>query len=308
MKLADSIVEEFWFGEGDQREGDEEASRSLAASVAAVEGLRPLSEVTVRIMALFADSDYRLSDVIVALEEDPALAARVIRTANAPWFAWGGSCANLNEAVIRLGSDTVVELVIATSVMDALKDVGGAARYVRDHCASVASMMRVLALEYRPDCTEGALLCGLFHDVGKLLLIQSGEFTYAGARQAGEAAIHRVRHLEREQLGYDHAVLGAHVLHRWNVPDPIPRAVAWHHQLSRAYSAPGIIGPTVALLRMADRLEPLFRRKPDRYDQLVGELAVTPEALYLGLDEGTLLRSWENLFYAFHEANTVMRF
>ncbi len=308
MNLADSILEEFWFGEGEEREGDEEASHSLAARVAAVEGLRPLSEVALRVMELFADPDYRLSHVIVALEEDPALAARVLRVANAPWFSWGGSCTSLNEAAIRLGSDTVVELVIATSVMDAIKDVGGAARVVRDHCASVGSMLRLLALEFRPECTNGTLLCGLFHDMGKLLLIQSGEFTYAGAGQAGHAAIHQVHELERDTLGYDHAVLGGHVLHRWNIPDPIPRVVAWHHHPSRAYAAAGTLGPTVALLRLADKLEPIFRVRPDSYDLAVRDVAATREARYLGLDRQRLLGAWENLYYAFHEANTVLGF
>jgi HD-like signal output (HDOD) protein len=32
---------------------------------------------------------------------------------------------------------------------------------------------------------------------------------------------------EREFLGYDHAVLGGHVLAKWGLPSPLPKVVAW---------------------------------------------------------------------------------
>ena len=302
-QLADTVVEELWFGEHDAREGDEDASRSLAAKVAALEGLRPTSEVADKVIALFGDSDYTVRQIVTTLELDPALASRVLRSANAPWFTWSDSpCRSMKTAVVRLGSDTVVELVIATAMMDKLRDVGGAGTAVRAHSAAVAAMVRVLALEYRPDCSDGIVLCGLFHDIGKLLLMQSGEFGYPATSWAPSEALHGVHNPERDYLGYDHAVLGGHVLRRWNLPEPIPTVVAWHHQPARAFGGPGLLGPQVALLRLANRLEPLYRRQPESYGELVKGLAETPEAVYLGLSDGDLLRSWENLYYAFHES------
>ena len=301
-QLADTVLEEFWFGEGDAREGDEEASRSLAAKLASVEGLRPTRDVADGMIGLFTRPDYTVHEVVQTLERDPALASRVIRAANAPWFSWGDPCRTIQAAIVRLGSDTVVDLAIATATMEVLRDVGGAGAAIRAHSAAVAGMVRVLALEYRPDCTGSIVLCGLFHDMGKLLLLQSGEFAYASRTWAPEAALHGNHEQEREYLGYDHAVLGAHVLHRWGIPDPIPRVVALHHQPVRALGAGGLVGPQVALLRMANRLEPLFRKRPERFDEKVADLADTLEARYLGLSERDLLRSWETLFYAFHEA------
>jgi len=176
---------------------------------------------------------------------------------------------------------------------------------VRAHSAAVAAMVRVLALEYRPDCSDGIVLCGLFHDIGKLLLMQSGEFTYPATSWVPSAALHGVHSAERDHLGYDHAVLGGHVLQRWHLPDPMPMVVARHHQFARALSEPDRVGPKVALLRLANHLEPLYRRQPESYAELVPGIAETPEAVYLGLGETALLRSWENLYYAFHESASV---
>jgi putative nucleotidyltransferase with HDIG domain len=306
--LADSVVEELWFAEADARDDDTSASGSLAARLAATDGLRPTSAVAEKVFELFGDADYSLVAVARALEEDPALASRILRTANAPWFGVGAPVRSVKDAVVRVGSDTVSELVIATAVMDALRDTSGAGSRIRAHCAATAAMARVLALEFRPDCSDGMLLCGLFHDVGKLLLVQSGEFAYAGDAWAPHEALHGTHVAERDLLGFDHAVLGGHVLHRWNLPEPIPRVVAWHHQPLRAYAVGGHVGPSVAILRLAGHLEPIFRRKPQRYDEHVESVAETPEAVYLGLSTEALLGSWEPMFYAFHESTTVLGF
>ncbi len=307
-QLADTVVEELWFAAADARDDDDVASASLAARLAATEGLRPTSAVASTVFDLFTDADYSIAAVARALEEDPALASRVMRTANAPWFGVGAPVCAVKDAVVRLGSDTVTELVIATAVMDELVDTSGAGRQIRAHCSATAAMARVLALDFRPDCSDGILLCGLFHDIGKLLLLQSSEFAYAGERWAPYEALHGIHGTERDLLGYDHAVLGGHVLHRWNIPEPIPQVVALHHQPVRAYAIGGRVGPSVAILRLAGQLEPIFRRKPQSYDHHVEVLAETPEAVYLGLDEPTLMRAWEPMFYAFHESATVFGF
>ncbi len=59
---------------------------------------------------------------------------------------------------------------------------------------------------------------------------------------------------ERVQLGYDHAVLAAHVMHEWLFPDALCQAVAWHHQPGRAFDAGGEMAKMVALMRVADQV------------------------------------------------------
>jgi hypothetical protein len=100
---------------------------------------------------------------------------------------------------------------------------------------------------------------GLLHDLGKLLLLQTEDASYE--ELLSKSSSPDETHLrERELLGYDHAVLAGHTLKQWGLPDPIPRIVAWHHQPSRAYEEGGEVGVTVALLRVADQLEPMLRR------------------------------------------------
>jgi HD-like signal output (HDOD) protein len=77
---------------------------------------------------------------------------------------------------------------------------------------------------------EGAFVAGLLHDVGKFLIAISlpseysciGRLSHAGGRGRLDS--------EREVIGTTHAELSGQALLKWNLPEPIRHAVAYHHQ------------------------------------------------------------------------------
>src|ERR1700744_6358274 len=82
QKLAESIREDLWFGDDDPKRTAEEASRSTAAAAALAAGLKPFPIVAQRVMTLLADPDTPVVKVRKAIEQDPALAASLLRVAN----------------------------------------------------------------------------------------------------------------------------------------------------------------------------------------------------------------------------------
>src|SRR3954469_13576630 len=81
-KLAESIREDLWFGDDDPKRTSEEASRSLAAAAAVAAGLKPFPVIAQRVMTLLSNPDTPVVKVKKAIEQDPALAARILRVAN----------------------------------------------------------------------------------------------------------------------------------------------------------------------------------------------------------------------------------
>ena len=192
------------------------------------------------------------------IEEDPALSAKVLRVANSAAFAGSQPVASIRDAAVRLGARAISDVTASIAAMAMFQDVKGQGRTVRDHMVATAMVMRVLSSR-NESAAPAAYITGLLHDLGKLLLLQTEDASYE--ELLSKSSSPDETHLrERELLGYDHAVLAGHTLKQWGLPDPIPRIVAWHHQPSRAYEEGGEVGVTVALLRVADQLEPMFRR------------------------------------------------
>jgi putative nucleotidyltransferase with HDIG domain len=304
-KLADSVIEELWFGDDDPLRSHLVASNSLAAAAALATGLRPFPAIAHRVLERSRDPDVAIEDVKRLIEKDVALAARVLRIANSAVYSMGQPCATIERALVRLGLRNTAQVVVsllAHGMFDHLDPIGVR---VRDHCLGVAAIARVLATEWRCADVDDVFLCGLMHDVGKLLAMQVHEIDYATLEHHPNSSPDTTHFRERMRVGWDHAVLGAHVLEAWRLPRNVSTIVAWHHQPGRAYAAGGGVATSVALLRIADhaeyqirsakRMDPAFLRAIER------DTAID----YVGRPADAVLDVWPRLVAAVEESTAA---
>jgi putative nucleotidyltransferase with HDIG domain len=253
-KLSTSVLEELWFGEDDPNAADAKAAASLAAQLSKLEGLRPFPVVVQKVIACVSRPDFRVETVRDFIEEDPALATRILRVANSAAFQTRVPCKSIQDAIVRMGARTVTNLASGMAAMTAFADVQGKGKLVREHCVGTAAIVRALCYRLGDAVPAVAFVTGLLHDIGKLLILQT-RGDYASWPGIGSRVADQVHIREREVLGYDHAVLGGHMLAQWGLPEPLPKVVAWHHQPSRAYREGGESADLVAVLRIADLID-----------------------------------------------------
>jgi len=305
QELADSIREELWFGDDDPNRTRAQASKSLAAAAALASGLKPFPVVAQRVLGMLADIDTPIVKVRKAIEQDPALTARVLRVANSALYAPTSRCNSVDDALIRLGARAVTEIVASLATLGMFADVKGLGLTVRNHCVGVAAIARVLGSEWQANTFDHLFLCGLMHDIGKLLAMQVGEIRYEALDRDALANPDRTHVHERAFAGYDHAVLGAHVLEHWKLPAEISKIVALHHQPGRAFAIGGNIGIGVALLRLADDIEFQIRRQRDLDEEYVRRLCRDGAAEYTQYSSAIICAMWPKLVAAHDEALRV---
>ena len=301
MKLAGTVLEELWFAETGDEDDEVKASESMAAKLGELSGLKPFPVVAQKVLSVLNRSDFRVVEVTSVLEEDPSLTAGVLRVANSAFFAGAKSVSSVAQAFVRMGVMSVKESVLSVAMMDMFPDTGGLGKRIRDHCAATAAIVQTLARELATHHTEGIFLAGLMHDVGKLLLMETEEVVYDAADLATTLRPDHIHLDERALLGYDHAVLAGHVLTSWNIPDPIPTIVAWHHQATRAYEDHRL-GGMVALLRIADHLEWAIAHSPENVEAFIDTFSKGVDCAFLHINATQLKRLVERLFVARSDA------
>jgi len=153
-QLADAVREQLWFGDEDPARSTLEASRSMAAALARATGLKPFPAVAQRAIGLLNDPDTPLRQIREALEKDPAIVAGLLRVANSAAYRMRQAINSVEEAVQRLGSRHVREIVTSVAAMGMFKDAKGVGLAVRDHSARVGAMSRVLASDIAPTRAE----------------------------------------------------------------------------------------------------------------------------------------------------------
>jgi HD-like signal output (HDOD) protein len=217
---------------------------------------------------------------------------RLLRLVNSAGYALRVRCTSVRHAAALVGMRRLHQLATTAAVLDLFETGNPQIKSLLNHAAVVGAFCRYLAVhvDLAPD---ELFTCGFLHDIGKLMLIDAEGAPYLElVEKAGESP-DLLHLLEQETYGFDHAVLGAHVLKNWRIPNPVPRVVAWHHNVARAYQADPAIAAMVQALRLADQLSYLVRTHPEADG--IQAAAQSPAASYLGVSEAQLSSMWGDL-------------
>ncbi len=247
---------------------------------------------------LTADASHAsLESVSQVLSRGQGLSARVLSMANSAYYGLHSEVASVPRAVAVLGLVEVRNLVLSMGVAELTRACPFPPGFNREkhwvHQAGVAVAARCLArhavrrgVVVDPDILYTA---GLLHDLGKLLIAafapgawlniralrDTGRALHSDdtgeQRRAEDALPLTDRDAEDRYWGVDHAVVGAHALAYWNLPEALTEPINWHHQPLLA----GKYQPAATLLELADCL---------LHAQQTGDIALSAAVLTAGSD------------------------
>lgn len=298
------------------------ASVQLAEERAVLEGLEialsrknldfpPLPQPALRMLELWGNIEtVRHSTVIGIVEADPALAGRIVKMANSPFYMVATPASSLRAAVIRIGLVEVRRVIMSEAFGKTFKAPGFEKELERIRQRSQVSGW--LAVELAPALglnPDDGFLAALLHDAGELAayhMVQSCAQAGLWVRDQGLLLVGAGRELMIEMAARLHLGLGALFMDHWNLPPAIASAMAFHHhpdlaeeehrELSRLVFGADQLSDT-ALAHFADVawLEWLAEHDPhnpaEGPDDGVDSLQVAPVAQALRLPDGVLRKA-----------------
>lgn len=198
--------------------------RGLPVRPAAYERLREL-----------VDADASMSEIAELIARDVALSTRVLHVANTAFYSRGRSISSIRDAISLVGLSTTCNLVLAAEGLGAF----GTPRAIDiEDLHQDALAVGELAARLAPsELQHEAMLAGLLHDTGRLLLAThfKRESREAQRQARGEATIAEA---EREHIGADHPMAGGYMLRLWRLPESVIEAVERHHLVGLAERDP----------------------------------------------------------------------
>ena len=193
-----------------------------------------LPDVYWRLKEILSTRDYAMQDVAQVIVYDPGLTARMLRIVNSAYFGFAAKIETVEHAVSILGVNQIHDLVLTTSIADALGDyqcehldvkqfwLGSvyraiAARSLANHCNVVDSERLFVA----------GLLCG----IGHLIMYQSVPVLAQRAQREAEQASKPLHLAEQDVIGFDHARVAAALMQNWKLPDSLVALIRHHLDL-----------------------------------------------------------------------------
>lgn len=206
---------------------------TMDAVVAAVNDLPALPHIVIKVMELTEDPNSTAQDINSVLMQDQGMTAKVLRLANSAYYGFPRRIATITDAIVFLGFRTLRSIVMAASVSDILgKEMEGYALGQGElwrHSQCTAMAARFIARNVKFGMLDLAYTAALLHDIGKVVLNSHMKEAYQEVVDMVTAENIPFMEAENRVIGFNHAMVGAQVAEKWNLPPELVEAIALHH-------------------------------------------------------------------------------
>jgi HD-like signal output (HDOD) protein/GGDEF domain-containing protein len=190
------------------------------------------------------------------IEQDPALACKILRVVNSSLFGLPSRVADLDQALSLLGIKPLKLLVLGFSLPDELfAEV--AARELRWYWTGTltkAVAARLISEQLWRKPGDEAFIAGLLSDVGTLVMLRELGRPYAKFLSGVIDERCHLSTLERKTLGFDHVQLSGMLLAQWQLPQKFVDAITAPRQAQVLSQWSAAQGELAQVLHLAELL------------------------------------------------------
>ncbi|NQV29057.1 MAG: GGDEF domain-containing protein [Rhodopirellula sp.] len=208
-------------------------STSLLDKILKSPQLPSVPAVAIRLLDLAQDLDSSTGDIVETIKSDPALAAKILRSANSSYFNFRSEIRTLEQAVPLIGRTVITSLALSFSLSsEAMADGVFGQIYKQFWLRSVvqASAAETLASYIEKKSQSGELfMAGLLLDIGQLAMLRTLRNDYLPVIEKLQNDDTNLQLCEQAVLGFDHAVVGSRLMNLWKFPEPMCEAALQHH-------------------------------------------------------------------------------
>jgi putative nucleotidyltransferase with HDIG domain len=202
-----------------------------------LESLQPIPQVVLKLLRIMDEGSSSIDRIAREVRKDQVISARTLQLANSATFIKKRRVESLDHALVFLGEDLLVKLIISAAVQNFFdRSQGGYSLCkggIYHHVIGTALIAEKLAKFTAKVDSAKAYTAGLLHDIGKVVLDQYIDSTYPlFYRQLQEEDNHILR-IEKKLFGIDHTEVGHLLAVRWGLPQSIIETVTNHHTPGR---------------------------------------------------------------------------
>lgn len=225
--------------------------------------LPTLPTILLQINELVADQNSSAADVAGVIQTDVAIATKVLRLANSAYYGLRSKVSSVQHAIAMLGFNIIKNLAITATVFENFQEGGAHPHFDHEqfwrHCVATGTLSRMLAdrIGLSRKEIEAAFICGLLHDVGKIILEQHLHDRFLEALDLTSTEHIPLVKAEQDLFDFTHAEVGALLAERWHLAPEIVTACQHHHQPLAAPPGEQLLPCVIHVADIMARLRPI---------------------------------------------------
>jgi len=188
-----------------------------------------------RILELASDPEISIDELSRAIHQDPALAARVLKVANSPFYGLPRRVDSLQLALVILGLADITNIALGITILNVIQNLNPTAAYNAEkfwvHCAGCGIVARILGRKLNLRSQGADFTAGLLHDIGKIVIEEHFDRKFVFLFNKAFTHAPPILEAERELLGESHERIGGWLADKWRLPETLSDAILYHHDL-----------------------------------------------------------------------------
>lgn len=169
------------------------------------------------------EKERAVSDIAQCIENDQAIASRILRISNSAYF--GAKTGDVNQAVMFIGLANVKNIILSNTVFGQQGNNADQMAIEFKHSGVTNRIFNTLYSKLlKEPLANDSRSAGLLHNIGKGVLLLNSDKNIYRSEQENKAMA-----LELEALGVTHQQVGGYLLNWWELPLPIVEAAMFHH-------------------------------------------------------------------------------
>jgi putative nucleotidyltransferase with HDIG domain len=199
-----------------------------------IERMPSLSPTVAKILQVANDPTSSANDLNKVISLDPVLAAKVLKLVNSAYFGFSEKVTSTVRAIVMLGLNTIKNLALSTAALEAMSDTGKGGLNMDEfwrHLLAVGVCAKLIArkIGVHKNFLEDYFLCGMMHDIGKVILNRINPEGYGKIIAAGKQTGKPLFLYESAVFGINHAEIGKILAEKWGLQKSLLDAMAYHH-------------------------------------------------------------------------------
>jgi len=235
---------------------------NLRQAVKNITALPSMPAIAQKLLALKMDSDEDERKLLMLIEQDSLISAKIIGLANSAAIGSTRTVSSVKDAALLLGITRTQSVATGIAMMTLSAKAPSSQLNIQDlwlHSFGVAFAMlaiaRAMPARIRPN-DDQIFLAGMLHDIGYLALAFLDPKRSDKLHAYFASAPDRISiEIERTILEICHDELGAELARAWNLPDNIIAVLQYHHTPDVANVAEQ---PLARMINITEKLLPLF--------------------------------------------------
>ncbi|MGA6926406.1 MAG: HDOD domain-containing protein [Desulfosarcina sp.] len=215
-----------------------ESSPTVSDVRQAIDAIRPIPQVALKVLRIVSDGSYDIDRIAAEVKKDQVISARTIQLCNSAMFTKRREVVSLDHALVFLGQDLFVKLVISAAVHSYYSQCGNGYSLCKGglyhHAVGTAMTAEKIAGLTEKAAPGVAYTAGLLHDIGKVVLDQYVTTAYPMLYREFQNRQSEIIDVENRILGMDHTRVGELLAQKWSLPQILSDVIRFHHRPEEA--------------------------------------------------------------------------